>query len=39
MKLAAESYEVYNLERHRLVKLRGMTGVFVLPYNGGEVGW
>lgn len=39
MKLAAESYEVYSLERHRLVKLRGMTGVSVLPYNGGEVGW
>ena len=39
MKLAAVSYEVYNLERHRLVKSRGMTGVFVLPYNGGEVGW
>ncbi|KAK2463291.1 hypothetical protein APHAL10511_004946 [Amanita phalloides] len=39
MKLAAESYEVYNLERYRLVKLRGMTNVFIVPYNGGDVGW
>ncbi|KAJ7497286.1 hypothetical protein FB451DRAFT_224018 [Mycena latifolia] len=39
MKLAAESYEVYNLERHVLRKVAGTTSVTVEPFNGGEIGW
>lgn len=39
MRLAAESYEMYDLERYRLVKLRGTTGVSILQYDGGDVGW
>lgn len=39
MKLAAESYEVYNLERHVLRKVAGSTGVAVEPFTGGDVGW
>jgi len=38
VELAARSYEVYSLERHRLVKLRGESSVFVIPYLGGDVG-
>ncbi|KAI0311984.1 hypothetical protein OF83DRAFT_1148272 [Amylostereum chailletii] len=39
MRLAAASYERYDLERYRLVKPRGQRGVTVEPYLGGEVGW
>ncbi|KAJ7462296.1 hypothetical protein B0H11DRAFT_2241437 [Mycena galericulata] len=39
MKLAAESYEVYNLERYVLRKVAGNTGVSIEPFTGGEVGW
>ncbi|KAJ7084377.1 hypothetical protein B0H15DRAFT_393202 [Mycena belliarum] len=39
MKLAADSYEVYDLERYVLRKVGGATGVTVEHFNGGEVGW
>ena len=39
MRLAAASYERYDLERWRLVKERGERGVKVQTYTGGEVGW
>jgi hypothetical protein len=39
MKLAAESYEIYSLERHVLRKEKGKSGVTIEPYIGGEVGW
>ncbi|TFK75462.1 hypothetical protein BDN72DRAFT_832341 [Pluteus cervinus] len=39
MRLAAEAYEVYNLERHVLRKAAGETGVTIEPFQGGEVGW
>ncbi|KAJ7178530.1 hypothetical protein C8R43DRAFT_1117906 [Mycena crocata] len=39
MRLAAESYEVYNLERHVLRKVAGTTKVTIEPFVGGEVGW
>lgn len=39
MKLAAESYEVYELDRYTLRKLAGETGVTVEPFLGGDVGW
>ncbi|KAJ7901819.1 hypothetical protein B0H14DRAFT_3723415 [Mycena olivaceomarginata] len=39
MKLAAASYEVYDLERHVLRKVAGSTGVTVEPFTGGDVGW
>jgi len=39
MRLAAGSYEVYNLERHVLTKRRGEKGVTIESYSGGEVGW
>ncbi|KAF5393533.1 hypothetical protein D9757_000559 [Collybiopsis confluens] len=39
MMLAKESYEVYDLERHVLRKLAGETGVSVVPWDGGDVGW
>lgn len=39
MRLAADSYEVYNLERHVLRKVAGSTFVTVEPYTGGDVGW
>lgn len=39
MKLAAASFEVYCLERHRLTKVKGQKGVQVEPFNGGDVGW
>ncbi|OBZ68182.1 hypothetical protein A0H81_11984 [Grifola frondosa] len=37
MRLAASSYERYELERYRLSKVRGETGVHVEPYDGGSV--
>jgi len=39
MRLAAESYEVYSLERHILRKVKGQSGITIEPYVGGEVGW
>lgn len=39
MKLAAASYEVYELERHTLRKVSGETGVTIEPFRGGDVGW
>ncbi|KAJ7188275.1 hypothetical protein C8R46DRAFT_1171429 [Mycena filopes] len=39
MKLAAVSYEVYDLERHVLRKAVGSSGVTVEPFTGGDVGW
>jgi hypothetical protein len=39
MKLAAQSYDMYDLERYRLVKVAGQTHVNVEQYQHGEVGW
>lgn len=39
MRLAAQAYDVYALERYRLQKVKGNTGVSIQPYKGGEVGW
>ncbi|KAJ7725832.1 hypothetical protein DFH07DRAFT_758523 [Mycena maculata] len=39
MRLAAQSYEVYDLERHVLRKVAGSTRVSIEPFTGGEVGW
>ena len=39
MRLAAASYERYELERHRLRKVKGETRLRVEPYDGGDVGW
>ncbi len=39
MKLAAESYEIYHLERYILRKVAGEAGVTIQPYQSGEVGW
>ncbi|KAI0332349.1 hypothetical protein GY45DRAFT_497550 [Cubamyces sp. BRFM 1775] len=39
MRLAAASYERYELERHRLQKVKGETRLRIEPYDGGDVGW
>ncbi|CDO69370.1 hypothetical protein BN946_scf184961.g12 [Trametes cinnabarina] len=39
MRLAAASYERYELERYRLQKVKGETRLRVEPYDGGDVGW
>jgi hypothetical protein len=39
MRLAAASYERYELARYRLLKVRGQTGLEVEPYDSGDVGW
>ncbi|RPD78049.1 hypothetical protein L226DRAFT_550950 [Lentinus tigrinus ALCF2SS1-7] len=39
MRLAAASYERYELERYRLQKVKGERRVRVQPYDGGDVGW
>ncbi|KAH9485371.1 UPF0643 protein PB2B2.08 [Psilocybe cubensis] len=39
MRLAAQAYEIYTLERYRLQKLKGSSNVTVHIYEGGEVGW
>jgi len=39
MRLAAESYEVYELERYRLLKRKGERHVTVETYTEGQVGW
>lgn len=36
-KLASAAYETYALERYVLVKERGRLGVYVKPWEGGEV--
>jgi len=38
-KLAAASFEVYTLERHILRKEKGVKGVTIEPFTGGDVGW
>lgn len=37
--LAAASFEIYTLERHVIKKVGGESGVTVVPYTGGDVGW
>jgi hypothetical protein len=39
MKLAAESFEMYTLERHMLRKVKGEKGITVEEFCGGDVGW
>ncbi|KAI5120975.1 hypothetical protein M0805_006647 [Coniferiporia weirii] len=39
MRLARDSYEVYDLERHVLRKSQGTTRVEIVEYGGGDVGW
>ncbi|KAJ7072336.1 hypothetical protein C8F01DRAFT_241704 [Mycena amicta] len=39
MRLAAQSYDIYSLERHVLRKIAGVPSVVVEPFNGGDVGW
>lgn len=39
MKLAAASYEVYDLERYRLMKVKGEKSILVEEFGGGECGW
>lgn len=39
MMLAAASYEIYTLERHKLRKSRGERGVTIEPFDGTEVVW
>ncbi|KAI0066112.1 hypothetical protein BV25DRAFT_1820988 [Artomyces pyxidatus] len=39
MRLAAASYDTYQLERYVLRKVRGSRGVEVHPFEGGNVGW
>lgn len=39
MRLAAASYERYELRRYRLRKLRGERALRVEPYDRGDVGW
>ena len=38
-RLAVESFETWNLERHVIRKVKGETGITVEPYTGGDVGW
>lgn len=39
MKLAAVSYEIYDLERFRLSKVKGEKRILVEEFNGKECGW
>jgi hypothetical protein len=39
MRLAAGSYDMYTLERFVLRKEKGDSGVTIIPYVSGEVGW
>ncbi|GJE94969.1 hypothetical protein PsYK624_111460 [Phanerochaete sordida] len=39
MRLAAASYERYELRRYRLSKIPGERTLRVAPYDGGDVGW
>ncbi|CAL1707078.1 unnamed protein product [Somion occarium] len=39
MRLAAASYERYELQRFRVTKIKGETGVRVSPFDHGDVGW
>ncbi|EKM54270.1 uncharacterized protein PHACADRAFT_258014 [Phanerochaete carnosa HHB-10118-sp] len=39
MRLAAASYERYELRRYRISKVKGERALSVEPYDGGDVGW
>ena len=39
MRLAADVYKVYALERYVLRKIQGEEGVKIETFMGGEVGW
>lgn len=39
MRLAAVSYEIYDLERYRLSKVKGEKGILVEEFSGEECGW
>jgi len=39
MRLVADSYEVYELERYRLSKQKGQRHVTIEAYTRGQVGW
>ena len=39
MRLAAQAFDIYTLERYRLQKLKGETGVTIEPFENGDVGW
>ena len=39
IKLARNSYEVYDLERYVLRKFEGQADLTIEPFVGGEVGW
>ena len=39
MRLAAASYERYELQRYRLIKARGERVLRVVPYDKGDIGW
>jgi len=39
MRLAAASYEVYDLERHILRKSTGEKSVTIEQFRGGDIGW
>jgi len=39
MRLAAASYERYELLRYRLIKTKGEAGLHLAPYDQGDVGW
>ncbi|KAI0793230.1 hypothetical protein C8Q75DRAFT_550689 [Abortiporus biennis] len=39
MKLAAASYERYELQRFKLAKVKGETTLQISPYDRGDVGW
>ena len=39
MRLAAEVYDIYSLERYVLRKIRGEEGLTIEAFTEGEVGW
>ena len=39
MRLAAQSYDIYTLERHILRKEKNRQHLTIHPYDSGEVGW
>ena len=39
MRLAAASYERYELNRYRLSKRKGETTLKITPFDSGDVGW
>ena len=38
-RLAAASFERWNLERYVIRKVKGETGITVEPYTSGDIGW